>query len=334
MAKTSPPRQRRVARQAAGSSEPPTVKIPGGQSKAKAVRAKSPLPTRRSSRPKPAGRGRRSLGSRVRRSKRSRRPSAPPSPAPAAGRAGANAPQAPTIVRRGRPSARTRPDVETLAHNIARAIEAGRQGAGRLSRSAAERRDQDHGRRRNRRDGAVHRPGGRILHGRSRARRSGAGGAGRAVRRPLGFDPQAPAGRGPAGRRARRRRQALRRPGVARQSLFRFHQAGLRSDGALGGRSGQARRRPRSARPRQGAILPSPGHRGAVALELPRHQSGDPAHDDRRERRESGAGPENAGRGHRGRPRQLAHSPVRRARVQARRQSGGDARQGDLPQRR
>ena len=51
-----------------------------------------------------------------------------------------------------------------------------------------------------------HRPSGRILHDRSPAGVRGANDADQAVRRPLGFDPAAPAGRtGAAGRRARRR---------------------------------------------------------------------------------------------------------------------------------
>ena len=95
------------------------------------------------------------------------------------------------------------PDAEALAHNIARAIEAGRQGAGRLSGAPAERRDQGDGRRRHRRNGALDRPSGRILHGRSPAGVRGANDAHQAIRRPLGFDPAAPAGRtGAAGRRA------------------------------------------------------------------------------------------------------------------------------------
>ena len=68
-------------------------------------------------------------------------------------------------------------------------------------------------------------------------------------------------------------------------------------------------------------------------VELPRHQSGASAHDARGERRESGARLEDARRGHRRGPWQLAHSPVGRARVQARRQHGGDTGQGGLPQR-
>ena len=90
-------------------------------------------------------------------------------------------------------------------------------------------------------------------------------------------------------------RQALRRRRVARQSVFRFHQAGVCPDHALGGRSGQACRRARAARSRQGAILPAPGHRGAVALELRRDQSGAHAHDARRKRREPRAWPQDAG---------------------------------------
>ena len=49
------------------------------------------------------------------------------------------------------------------------------------------------------------------------------------------FDITAPPGRtGAAHRPARRRRQALRRSGMARQSVFRLHQASLRADDATG----------------------------------------------------------------------------------------------------
>ena len=81
---------------------------------------------------------------------------------------------------------------------------------------------------------------------------------------------------------------------------------------ALGRRSRRARRRARSAYARQGAVLSAPARRRAVAVQFPRHQSRTDARDARRERRESGARPENDGRGHRGRPRQSAHPPERR----------------------
>ena len=87
-----------------------------------------------------------------------------------------------------------------------------------------------------------------------------------------------------------------------------------------------------AARSRQGAILSAPSHGGAVALELRRHQSGAHAHDARRKRREPRARPQNAGRRHPGRARNLTHTPGRRARVQTRRQPRRDPRQGDLPQ--
>ena len=152
---------------------------------------------------------------------------------------------------------------------------AGREGDGRLPAPARERRDQDDDRRRNRRDGQVDRPGRRILPLRSAAGARGANGLGDAVRQSLGLDAAAAARRaGGAGRRARPLRQALRRRRVAQQSVLRFHQAGLRADDALGGRSGQAGRRTRSPRTRQGAILSAPGHGRAVALQLRGHQSG------------------------------------------------------------
>ena len=66
----------------------------------------------------------------------------------------------------------------------------------------------------------------------------------------------------------------------------------------------------------------------AVALEFPRHQSGTAARHARRKRREPRARHEDDRRGHRGRPRPVAHPPVRRGEVQARRQSRRDARQG------
>ena len=89
----------------------------------------------------------------------------------------------------------------------------------------------------------------------------------------------------------------------------------------------------RPAHPRQGRLLSQAGDERAVALEFPRHQSRTAARDARRERRKPRARPAHDGRGHRGRPRPVAHPPGRRRQVQARRQSRRHARQGDLPQR-
>ena len=122
-------------------------------------------------------------------------------------------------------------------------------------------------------------------------------------------------------------------PGMARQSLFRLHQTGLCADLALGRRSRAPRRRTRSAHAREGGLLHEAGDERAVALQLPRHQPRAAAHDARRERREPGARHEDDGRGHRGRPRPVAHPPGRRGQVQARRQPRGDAGQGGVSQR-
>ena len=51
------------------------------------------------------------------------------------------------------------------------------------------------------------------------------------------------------------------------------------------------------------------------------------------QRRQSRARHEDAGRGHRGRPRHAAHPPVRPGQSRGRRQHGDDAGQGDLPER-
>ena len=136
------------------------------------------------------------------------------------------------------------------------------------------------------------------------------------VHRSLGGDAAALPGRaGRAGRRARRRRQALLRRRVARQSVLRFHQAGLCADDALGGdlvkRADELE--PHERDKAQFYLRQVTG--GAVALQLRRHQPGASAHDARRKRREPGAGAEDAGRGHRGRARQPAHAPGRRARA-------------------
>ena len=121
-------------------------------------------------------------------------------------------------------------------------------------------------------------------------------------------------------------------PGMARQSLLRLSRPGLCDDDALGRRSRQTRRRARPAYARQGAVLPAPARRRPVAVEFHRHQPGIDAHDPRRKRRESGARHAYDGAGHRSRPWQPAHPPDRREQVHARREHGGDARQGRLPQ--
>ena len=108
----------------------------------------------------------------------------------------------------------------------------------------------------------------------------GADGADDAVHQSVGLDPAAlPGGAGRARRRARPLRQAILGRRMARQSVLRFHQAGLCADDALGGRSRQARRRNGPARARQGAVLSAAGDRRAVAVQLRRHQPRAPARD-------------------------------------------------------
>ena len=87
------------------------------------------------------------------------------------------------------------PDVEALAHNIAQAIEQGGKVLAAYLRPRESGEIKTHDRRRHRRDGAIDRPGGRILHGRSPAGVRGASGADDPVRRSLGLDAAAPAGR-------------------------------------------------------------------------------------------------------------------------------------------
>ena len=162
-----------------------------------------------------------------------------------------------------------------------------RQGARGLHAAAGNGRDQIDHRRGPQRDGPLARPRRRILHVGAPARARGAGGAGRAIRQSVGLDPAALPGRaGRARRRAGPHGQAIFGRRVARQSLLRFHQAGLCADDALGGRSRQAGRRNGSARARQGAVLSQAGDRRALAVQLPRHQPRAPARDAPGKRRE------------------------------------------------
>ena len=225
-------------------------------------KARGETPAERRETPAPASRARRRRrpphadGSPRRRapSGDSREPVAAPEPRSSrCARAAPPAPPRPHAAGRLRPSAASAdplPDVEALARNIARAS---RRAARSLAAYLKPRES-----------GEIKTTVGETTSARWSRRSAGspnitwpipqrafagANGAVQAIRRSLGLDPAAPPGRtGAAGRRARPRRQALRRSRVARQSLFRFHQAGLCADDALGRRSRQARRRSRSAR--------------------------------------------------------------------------------------
>ena len=313
------PRPLLASQGASGKGAAATRQAGGRQARGRSAGSGRPRRPRRDRRAAP----RRASGDRRREIRTAPAPTAPLAPAPAepadaplrsaarprsprAAAAAGRAPAAPPANAAGAGAQYPAPDVDALAHNIAQAIEQGGKvlaaylgprESGEIKTTIAD----DIGEM-----VRVDRPGRRILHGRSAAGARGANGADDPVRRSLGVDAAAPAGRaGGAGRsRPTRPTSASPTPSLARQSVLRFHQAGLRADHALGGRSGQARRRTRAARPRQGAILSAPGHRGAVALELRRHQSGTLAHDARRKRREPRAGPQDAGRRHPGRPRQ------------------------------
>ena len=104
-------------------------------------------------------------------------------------------------------------------------------------------------------------------------------------------------------------------------------------DHAMGAGTGQERRRPRSAHPQEGRVLRSADHQRDRAVEFRPHQSGSAARDAGVERRQPRSRHEDAGGRHRGRPRQLAHPPVRSVQPRGRRQHGDDAGQGDLPER-
>ena len=270
-------------------SRVPGGQVPGGEADS----------TSQTVRPRP-------IAPRRRLARRGAEDAALPAPTPAAGARRANR-------RRGRLSA-SAPDVEALAHNIAQAIEQGGKAlaaylrpreSGEIKTTIAD-------------DiGEMVRSIGRVaeyyMSDPERAL-SGAGGADQAVRRPLGFDAAAPPGRAGAARSPRPtpRDKRFADPAWRDNPYFDFIKQAYvlttRWADDLVKRADELD--PHDAR--QGAILSAPGDRRAVALELPRHQSGAAAHDARRERREPGARPENAGRGHRGRPRQPAHSPVRR----------------------
>ena len=277
-------------------------------------------------------------------------PAAPPpmvaeaAPAPVAARCGGARAQ----TRRARAQAR-RAAAQACGRGPARDADAGfreafaqcralrprrRQGAGGVGEAGRDRpggAGAEAGARRSVHDA---RPRRRILRRRREPRPGGANRSLDSVLRTLGLDAEAALRRADARHhRARQGRQAVLRSRMDQQSLFRFHQTGLCADVALGRRSRAPRRRDGPAHPRQGRLLHEAGDVGALALELPRHQPGAVARHARRKRREPRARHEDDGRGHRGRPRPVAHPAGGRGQVQARRQSGRDAGQGHLPQR-
>ena len=115
--------------------------------------------------------------------------------------------------------------------------------------------------------------------------------------------------------------------------FFDFVMQALSADHAMGARTRSQRRRHRSAYPQEGRILRPADHQRAGAVEFRAHQSGSAARDAELERRQSGARHEDAGGGHRGRPRHAADPAVRPVQSRGRRQHGDHAGQGDLPER-
>ena len=152
--------------------------------------------------------------------------------------------------------------------------------------------------------------------------------------RPVGVEPQTHDGRaGRAHRRAGSARQAVSRPGMALQPVLRLHQAVLPDHQPLGRGDGRGGRRARPAHAPEGRLLRQAGRKRPLAVQLRLHQPGNPAPDAGQRRRQSGARPAHARRGHQGRPWRAQDPPVGCLQVQARRDPGGDPRQGHPPER-
>ena len=117
------------------------------------------------------------------------------------------------------------------------------------------------------------------------------------------------------------------------EPVLRFRDAALSAHHAMGAGAGEERRRRRSAHPQEGRVLRPADHQRDRAVEFRPHQSGSAARDAGLERRQPRSRHEDAGGGHRGRPRHAAHPPVRSVQPRRRRQHGDDAGQGDLPER-
>ena len=233
---------------------------PGGRSGGLQTRsgARPPEPSGRPLRPRRTGPSRQPAANRA----KPRRGDGQTAPAPSAGRragranrAAAGQPQAAgaqSAARRRGARAQHRPRDR-----------AGRQGARRLPAPAGERRDQDRRPPTTSARWFVPSAGSPNITWPIRSGRfAGAGGADQAVHRSVGSTlqrlqgEQAPPVAAPDAADKRFADAAWRD-----NPYFDFHQAGLCADDALGGRSGQARRRSRPARARQGAILPAPGDR-------------------------------------------------------------------------
>ena len=117
------------------------------------------------------------------------------------------------------------------------------------------------------------------------------------------------------------------------EPVLRFREAALSADHGMGAGPGAQRRGARSAHPQEGRVLRAADQQRDRAVEFRAHQSGSAARDAGVQRRQPGARHEDAGGGHRGRPRHAAHPPVRSGQSRRRRQHGDDAGQGDLPER-
>ena len=136
-----------------------------------------------------------------------------------------------------------------------------------------------------------------------------------------------------AGDRTLAARQALQGSGVEIEPVLRFRDATLSADHAMGAGPGAQRRRARRTHPQEGGILRPADHQRAGAVEFRAHQSGSAARDAGLQRRQPRSRHEDAGGGHRGRPRHAADPAVRPRQSRGRRQHGDHAGQGDLPER-
>ncbi len=209
-----------------------------------------------------------------------------------------------------------------------------RPGARGLSQAARGRRTEGQAAQRNRRGHQDLHQGRGILAFGQATRRGPADQDGQGLSRSLG------PGGAPHGRRTGRRPRSSRRRATSASRT----RSGNRTSSSIsccssicsprnGRRPGEERRRHRSAHPQEGRVLRPADHQRDRAVEFRSHQSGSAARDAGLERRQPRARHEDAGRGHRGRPRHAAHPPVRPGEPRRRRQHGDDAGQGDLPER-
>ena len=163
------------------------------------------------------------------------------------------------------------------------------------------------------------RPRRRILAVRSAARDRDPDDARQGLSRALGGCREAAVRRErSAGHRARSAGQAFRRSGMVVEPVLRLHQAGLSAQHAMGRAPGEERAGPRPAYPPEGRVLHPAARECGLAVEFPADQSRADARHAERERRESGARHEDAGRGHRGGPGLPQDPPVGRVEVRGR----------------